>query len=429
MRIDRRTRLPTPTRRSRLRTVPGHRPAIHQNQHRADHQPRRRLLGPKSSATPPSPPPCSTLGAPLLARLAADDVAVIDVPAKLAARVRLLSAGHGRKNDDADAVSVAIAAHTAPHLRSAEIDQALGALRVLVEHRDDLVKTRTQLVNRLHGLLTELVPAGAGHRRLTVEIAADLLRRTRPREPARRAVRRVAVELVAELRRLERRISSADAAVATAVEATGSTLTELYGIGLVLAGKILARVGPTSRFRSASAFASFTGTAPIEVSSGEVVRHRLSRAGDRGLNHALHMMALTQIQGRTSGRAYYQRKRAEGKSHKEAMRCLKRRLSDVVYRRLRADNLHAEADPGRTREGGCVVQRDRLSPRTPALRTSHFPGPHRNTTTPPQDHLDTERGRPSDSPGARHHRVREVARLGEGGGVGREARRARRRAP
>jgi transposase len=286
------------------------------------------------------------LGAPLVARLAADDVAVIDVPAKLAARVRTLSTGHGRKNDDADAVSVAIAAHTAPHLRSAEIDQALGGLRVLVEHRDDLIKARTQTANRLHRLLTDLVPAGAGHRRLTPKIASELLRRTRPRDPSGRATRRVAVELVGELRRLDHRIGTAETDVATAVEATGSTLTGLYGIGPVLAGKILARVGPISRFRSEAAFASFTGAAPIEVSSGDVVRHRLSRAGDRGLNHALHMMALTQIQGRTAGRAYYQRKRAEGKSHKEAMRCLKRRLSDVVYRRLCTDATAAKAGPG-----------------------------------------------------------------------------------
>lgn len=286
------------------------------------------------------------LGAPLLGRLNADGVAVVDVPAKLAARVRLLSTGHGRKNDDADAISVAIAAHTAPHLQSVEVDHALDALRVLVEHREDLIKTRTQLVNRLHGLLTDLVPGGAGHRRLTVEIAADLLRRSRPRDPARQMVRRVAADLLTELRRLERRISTTEADVADAMDTTGSTLTELYGIGPVLAGKILARVGPPSRFRSAAAFASFTGTAPIEVSSGEVVRHRLSRAGDRGLNHALHMMALTQIQGRTEGRAYYQRKRAGGKSHKEAMRCLKRKLSDVVYRRLRDDARAVETDPG-----------------------------------------------------------------------------------
>ncbi len=126
-----------------------------------------------------------------------------------------MSTGHGRKNDDADAVSVAIAAHTAPHLQSVEVDQALGALRVLVEHRDDLIKARTQTANRLHRLLTELVPAGAGHRRLTPEIASQLLRRTRPRDPSGRATRRVAVELTGELRRLDHRISTAETDVAT----------------------------------------------------------------------------------------------------------------------------------------------------------------------------------------------------------------------
>src|SRR6185437_9132848 len=99
-------------------------------------------------------------------------------------------------------------------------------------------------------------------------------------------------------------------------------------------------------FRSAAAFASYTGTAPIETSSGDVVRHRLSRAGDRQLNLCLHVMALTQIRQDTSGRAYYLRKRSEGKSHKEAMRCLKRRLSDVVYRQLRHDAHRLGAGPG-----------------------------------------------------------------------------------
>jgi transposase len=113
------------------------------------------------------------------------------------------------------------------------------------------------------------------------------------------------------------------------------------------AGKILGRVGTIHRFRSAAAFATYTGTAPIDVSSGDVVRHRLSRAGDRQLNLCLHVMALTQIRQDTPGRAYYQRKRSQGKGHKEAMRCLKRRLSDVVYRQLRHDaNNSAETGPG-----------------------------------------------------------------------------------
>ncbi|MCK8675438.1 transposase [Rhodococcus sp. HM1] len=99
------------------------------------------------------------------------------------------------------------------------------------------------------------------------------------------------------------------------------------------------RVGSIGRFRSAAAFASYTGTAPIEVSSGDVVRHRLSRAGDRQLNYCLHTMAITQIARDTPGRAYYQRKRADGKSHKEALRCLKRRLSDVVSHELLRDSV------------------------------------------------------------------------------------------
>jgi len=147
-------------------------------------------------------------------------------------------------------------------------------------------------------------------------------------------LRALAVELVAEIGHLDRRISAAGEQITTAVAATGSSLTELYGIGPLLAGKILVRVGTAARFRSAAAFASYNGTAPIEVSSGDVVRHRLSRAGDRQLNHALHIMAITQLAGDTTGRAYYPRKRAAGKSHKEALRCLKRRLSDVVYQQL-----------------------------------------------------------------------------------------------
>ena len=102
----------------------------------------------------------------------------------------------------------------------------------------------------------------------------------------------------------------------------------------MIAAKILARSGAVSRFRSESAFASYCGVAPIEVSSGDVERHRLSRAGDRQLNYALHVMAMAQIKRATPGRDYYQRKRAAGKTHKEAMRCLKRRLADVVYRTM-----------------------------------------------------------------------------------------------
>jgi len=195
-------------------------------------------------------------------------------------------------------------------------------------------------------VLTNLIPAGAD-RHLTAERAAELLRGIRPRDAAGKTLRGLAADLVAEIRQRDRRIAKAAADIQAAVTDSGTTLTALCGVGALTAGKILGRVGTIDRFRSAAAFATYTGTAPIDVSSGDVVLHRLSRAGDRQLNLCLHVMALTQIRQDTSGRAYYLRKRSEGKGHKEAMRCLKRRLSDVVYRQLRHDaNNGPEAGPG-----------------------------------------------------------------------------------
>lgn len=108
----------------------------------------------------------------------------------------------------------------------------------------------------------------------------------------------------------------------------------------------MARIGSVHRFRSADAFATYTGTAPIAASSGDVTRHRLSRAGDRQLNCYLQTMAITHISRDTPGRDYYRRKRAAGKSHREALRCLKRRFSDVVYRQLIRDAARLGAGPG-----------------------------------------------------------------------------------
>lgn len=114
-------------------------------------------------------------------------------------------------------------------------------------------------------------------------------------------------------------------------------MTLMFGVGPILAAEIIGRVGNVARFPTKAHFASYTGTAPIEASSGEVVRHRLSRAGNRKLNHVVHMIAICQARHDTKGRTYYRRKLAEGKSEKEALRCLKRRISDAVYKQLRAD--------------------------------------------------------------------------------------------
>jgi transposase len=117
----------------------------------------------------------------------------------------------------------------------------------------------------------------------------------------------------------------------------GGTQLQLFGVGSVLAATFLGEVGDIGRFPSKHHFAAHTGTAPLEASSGQVIRHRLSRAGDRKLNHALYMMAMVQLRRPSAGQAYYRRKLAEGKSPKEALRSLKRRLSDAVYRCLLAD--------------------------------------------------------------------------------------------
>ena len=322
------------------------------------------------------------LGAPLITRLSADGITATDVPAKLATRVRMLSTGHGRKNDDADAVSVGVAALTAAGLRGVAVDEAITALRALVEHRDDMVKSRTQTVNRLHVLLTQLLPAGAS-RNLSADHAAQLLRTVRPRSTGPRTLRRLAAELIGEIRHLDRRIATTTSEISAAVTATGSTLTELRGIGDLTAGKILARVGDITRFRSSAAFASYTGTAPIEVSSGDVVRHRLSRAGDRQLNSCLHIMAITQIQRDTPGRAYYLRKRAAGKGHKEAMRCLKRRLSDLVYRHLMRDAHRQEATGPGGHTGATTESSATGSTPTTGSSEKSLPGPARTDPTTP----------------------------------------------
>jgi transposase len=150
----------------------------------------------------------------------------------------MLSTGHGRKNDNADAISVGVAALTASGLRSAAVDEAIMALRALIEHRDDIVRNRTQMINRLHVLLTQLVPGGAPGR-LTVDTAATMLRGLRPRATSARTLRHLAVDLVAEIRHLNRRIATRDTDIAAAVAEAGCTVAELRGIGTLLAAKIL----------------------------------------------------------------------------------------------------------------------------------------------------------------------------------------------
>jgi transposase len=133
---------------------------------------------------------------------------------------------------------------------------------------------------------------------------------------------------------VEKKIKALTKELKAMVIARGSTLMDLPGVGPVVAARILADVGDVARFADRNRFASWTGTAPLDASSGEQIRHRLSRAGNRKMNHMLHIAAATQVRLDTEGRAYYRRKLIAGKTRMKAMRCLKRRISDAVYRQL-----------------------------------------------------------------------------------------------
>ena len=266
------------------------------------------------------------IGRAVAQRLIGDGEQVLDVPAKLAARVRVLSVGHGRKSDPDDAVSVAVAARNAGGLRQVRVEDQAVVLHLLTKRRRDLVAARTQTINRLHRLLMDLVPGGA-RRNLTVKRAATLLTEVTPTGAAAVTRWQLADELVADVRQLEQRITAVEVRIKTAVAQSNTSLVQLFGVGPVLAATFLGEVGDIRRFPTKHHFAAHTGTAPLEASSGQVIRHRLSRAGDRKLNHALYMMAMVQVRRPSAGQGYYRRKLAEGKSPKEALRCLKRRLS------------------------------------------------------------------------------------------------------
>jgi transposase len=270
---------------------------------------------------------------------------VVDVPPKLSARMRVFTSGQGRKTDATDAHAIALAATRMKGLRPVTGDAQLEVLRVLADRRRALGEDHTRMICQLHRLLLELIPGGA-KKALSAAQARALLARVRPRDPAGQARRRVAAELIADLERIHQRKKAADKELAAAVKATGTTLMDLDGIGPSGAARLLVEIGDISRFPDRGHFASWNGTAPIDASSGDHVRHRLSRAGNRQINRVLHIMAVVQLRHRTKGRACYDRKVAAGKTPMEAMRALKRRLSDVVFRQITADARAAQTGPG-----------------------------------------------------------------------------------
>lgn len=281
------------------------------------------------------------LGQHLAQWLIARGEAVVDVRTTATARVRELCRGGRRKNDvlDASAAASVAAAHGDASLVAAEDEITVFAL--LEERRANLAAHRVRLVNQLHALLRDLVPGGA-RPALTAVAATALLRGLRPVSAAERTRKGLARELVQEIRASDARLARIARRMAEALSARGTRLLRVQGVGPVLAVRLLGRTGRASRFPSAAAFANYAGVAPIEVTSGDRARHRLSRSGDRQLNSALHLVAVTQVRMPHSvGRSYYDydRKIAEGKTHNEAMRCLKRRIADHVWRLMLLDDL------------------------------------------------------------------------------------------
>ena len=277
------------------------------------------------------------LGYLLSQQLVASGERVVDVPPVLASRVRVLGSGRSDKNDPNDALSVAVAALRQPGLAVVRREDHAQILRMLAKRHLELTGLRTQAVCRLHAVLVLLRPGGMT-RRLSADKASRMLQGMRNLDVIGEQRRAMARTHLGDIRRLDRELKANKQRIRTAVAASGTTVTDVYGVGPIVAAFLIGYSGDMTRFESAGHYPSYNGTAPIEVSSGGKKKHRLSLRGNRKLNHAIHMVAVSQIRySDTPGRVYYDKKRAEGKTKKEALRALKRQVSDTVYQRLVAD--------------------------------------------------------------------------------------------
>jgi transposase len=277
-------------------------------------------------------------------------------------------------------------------LRELRVDPELTVLRMLCDRRDELSRTRAQALNRLHRLFLGLLAGGALVKKSASQYKA-LLATVRPRDLAGKTCRRMAAEELEDLQRLDVKLKAMKAELKAAVLATGSHLMDIHGIGPAGAARILADVGDVTRFPDRGHFASWNGTAPIDASSGQHTRHRLSRAGNRRINHVLYMAGIVQLRNDTPGRAYYRRKLQQSKTSMEAMRALRRRLSDAVYRQLVTDAAARLAALQQTGPGGHsgAALSSSAAGLPPGTGTSDqpLPGPAHQTLPPPQAALKT----------------------------------------
>ena len=302
---------------------------------------------------------------------------------KLGARVRLLAAGDVNKNDPNDARSAAVAALRSAGVRVVQPDDHAAVLKIWSKRYRDLGRTRTQVVCRLHAVLGELIPGGVP-KVITAARAGRVLKAIRPEGAVQAARCELAAAFLDDLRRIDAQLRGTRKKLASVVAASGTSLTGLFGVGPVIAAAVLGDVRDVSRFPGRDHFAACNGTAPIEVSSGPRKIYRLSRRGNRRLNHAIHMAAITQIRHRHSkGRAYYEKKLAEGKTGKEALRALKRQVSNAIFACLQADARRVAArakGPGGQQGNDSVASAAGSHPRR-RLFGQATPGPGHHTTT------------------------------------------------
>ena len=319
------------------------------------------------------------LGRHLTSWLLARGEQVVDVSTTATARVRQLSRGGGRKNDRIDASAAACVAALQGDARPLQTEGHADALAVLDERRVNLSQSRVRAVNQLHALLRALI-AGGAPRDLYAAAASALLRTVRPQGAVEHARKSVAKDLVADIRSLDTQLKQNARAIAVLLDAAGSTLTQTVGVGPITASRLISRTGRASRFPTSAAFANYAGAAPVEIASAEKSRHRLSRHGDRQLNSAIHTIAITQIRMPSSrGHHYYKTKLEEGKTPREAARCLKRRLADHIWRVMINDERRATGPGGHL---GTTLQSSVADP-TPTTSSSDksLPGPATHDAT------------------------------------------------
>jgi transposase len=248
-----------------------------------------------------------------------------------------LGSGKSTKNDTNDARAVAVAALRAPSLAVVRGEDHVSVLRLLAKSQLDTSRARSRACCRLHALVRELV-AGGIRKEIVATQADRLLADITPTTATQHQRLELAHETLDEIRMLDERAKRSKTRITNAVTASATSLTGIFGVGPIIAATIIGYTGDVARFPTAGHFAAYNGTAPIEFSSSGRTVHRLSRRGNRTLNHAIHMIAVTQIRhAHSEGRGYYDRMIAEGHTARQAKRALKRQISDRVFKQLRLD--------------------------------------------------------------------------------------------